>query len=78
MRGGSGVDIVRSTVAGIVEEAMMETYETMKEKNCSFRMAALINGIERIKSRIKDVMKYWLKNSLTIRSTLECVWVKIN
>lgn len=58
LRGGAGVDIVRSTVAGIVQEAMLETQQTMKKYDCSFRTAAIINGLERIKEKIKDSGKY--------------------
>jgi len=58
LRGGAGVDIIKSTVAGIIEEAMLESLVTMNKHKCSFRMAAIINGMERIREKLKDSGKY--------------------
>ena len=54
LRGGGAEDLLKSTVAGVIEEAMLEAKDFMDKNNCSFRMACMSLGIKRINDKNKN------------------------
>jgi len=48
LRGPEEIDLVYSGLEEVMCSAVQETKKTAKEKNCTFRIAAYVNAIEKI------------------------------